>query len=632
MRAYQWMFLAALIVIQPLLPFQTAGAGTDAFEGYLRILRSDNFTTGVTTTTYYLESLPDGNGQRYSLRFSGELPDTPLRTGDMVAVEGTLMDGTITVQSLVPLIAQQRSDETVSAFGMMEAPAIEDRRAVILIVSFKDAANSLSVADVAGFMYTNTQNVDDLYKASSFQQLGFNPDTDGNGSPDVFGPFTIDYDKNSGCRPDDWADAADTAARNAGVDLSRYQHKVYALPSEAACGWSGLGSVGCSSYYCSVWVRGGGGPVFAHELGHNLGWYHASTDPENDGRINSEYGDRSGVMGYPNWSQVNAPHRDQLQWFNAFPGSLQVAQTSGTFELHALELDPGAASVGTQVIKVRKADSNEYYYISYRRRIGNYPVTSDYADKINIHRKGGSNSNSAHLTNLEQGQIFSDNANNITITANTTGGTTASVTVTIGGAPANNAPTASFNYSVGDLNVQFTDASGDSDGTIAGRLWNFGDGNSSTQTNPRHTFAAPGTYNVRLMVTDDDGATGTMTRSVVTNMPPTANFEMAVNGLQVTFSQLCSDSDGTIQSYTWDFGDGNGSTDPNPVHTYTSYGTYTVTLTVQDNDGASVSSSDDVDLVEVEINSNSSAPASNIASGGGGGSSSGCFIQSVIKR
>ncbi|HEX7338667.1 MAG TPA: protease pro-enzyme activation domain-containing protein [Rhodanobacteraceae bacterium] len=70
------------------------------------------------------------------------------------------------------------------------------------------------------------------------------------------------------------------------------------------------------------------------------------------------------------------------------------------------------------------------------------------------------------------------------------------------------------------------------------------------------------------------------------NNPPTAAFTDSVNGLSVSFTNTSSDSDGSIASRTWDFGDGQNSTSVSPSHTYSAAGTYTVTLTVTDNDGA----------------------------------------------
>lgn len=83
-----------------------------------------------------------------------------------------------------------------------------------------------------------------------------------------------------------------------------------------------------------------------------------------------------------------------------------------------------------------------------------------------------------------------------------------------GPGPGNTPPVANFTAVPNGLNVQFTDTSTDSDGSIVSRSWNFGDGGSSTAANPSHAYAAAGSYNVSLTATDDDGATHTKTQSV----------------------------------------------------------------------------------------------------------------------
>ncbi|GAB3388667.1 FG-GAP-like repeat-containing protein [Lysobacter fragariae] len=86
----------------------------------------------------------------------------------------------------------------------------------------------------------------------------------------------------------------------------------------------------------------------------------------------------------------------------------------------------------------------------------------------------------------------------------------------------NVSPVANFSYTSNGTTLVFTDASTDSDGTIASRAWNFGDGTTSTAANPSRTYASGGTYNVTLNVTDNYGGTGSVTKAVVVPVTLTA--------------------------------------------------------------------------------------------------------------
>ena len=104
----------------------------------------------------------------------------------------------------------------------------------------------------------------------------------------------------------------------------------------------------------------------------------------------------------------------------------------------------------------------------------------------------------------------------VTLTVTDNDGATASVshTVTVANVP----PTANFTFSpttpmVGQT-VAFTDTSSDPDGTVVAWQWSFGDGSSSALRNPTHIYAAAGTYQVSLTVTDNDGSTGNRTQAI----------------------------------------------------------------------------------------------------------------------
>ena len=191
---------------------------------------------------------------------------------------------------------------------------------------------------------------------------------------------------------------------------------------------------------------------------------------------------------------------------------------------------------------------------------------------------------------------------NLTIDHNgANGALNVDLTGEVASGPVNDPPTAAFSSTTTVLSVTFTDESTDSDGTVVSWSWDFGDGASSTDQNPIHAYAGNGTYPVTLTVTDDGGATGSITQDVTItggNEAPTAVFTHDVDDLSVDFTDASTDSDGTVVSWSWDFGDGATSTDQNPTHVYAGYGIYTVTLTVTDDDGATGNVSNDVNVAD----------------------------------
>ena len=172
----------------------------------------------------------------------------------------------------------------------------------------------------------------------------------------------------------------------------------------------------------------------------------------------------------------------------------------------------------------------------------------------------------------------------------------------------NAAPAADFSVACSDLSCSFTDNSTDGDGTVAAWSWTFGDNGTSTTRNPTRTYASAGTYSVTLKVTDDKGGIDqhsvlvTVPAGAPPNAPPSASFTNTCTGLGCTFTDGSSDSDGTVTSWGWNFGDNTTSTDRNPSHTYATAGTYTVTLVATDNGGAMATISKDVAVTATSTN------------------------------
>ncbi|MBU0984006.1 MAG: PKD domain-containing protein [candidate division Zixibacteria bacterium] len=142
-------------------------------------------------------------------------------------------------------------------------------------------------------------------------------------------------------------------------------------------------------------------------------------------------------------------------------------------------------------------------------------------------------------------------------------------------------PTADFTADVTQLcaggTVAFTDLSRDADS----RLWDFGDGTTSTDQHPGHVYPLPGIYTVTLTATNECGSDVAAKTEFITVLPsPIADFTSDVTSVckdgPVTFTDLSQHA----STWAWDFGDGSTSTDPSPVHTYAATGSYTVSLMV----------------------------------------------------
>jgi len=121
-------------------------------------------------------------------------------------------------------------------------------------------------------------------------------------------------------------------------------------------------------------------------------------------------------------------------------------------------------------------------------------------------------------------------------------------------------------------------------------VWDMDDGTtvSDVQT-VVHTHSGPGTYEVRVTITDTRGGQtySTITLVVISNSPPVVEIDtipVAVKGDTLSFDANVSDEDGDTMTFAWDFGDGDTSTWEAPKHIYAEPGTYTVTLTVTDSE------------------------------------------------
>jgi PKD repeat protein len=147
------------------------------------------------------------------------------------------------------------------------------------------------------------------------------------------------------------------------------------------------------------------------------------------------------------------------------------------------------------------------------------------------------------------------------------------------------------------ISIQFdASSSHDPDGTITGYQWTFGDGATATGVTTSHSYTTAGSYTVQLTVTDNDGSTNSCQNTItIHDRPPIAQFSASsrtvYTNVNIQFDASASyDPDGTITTYSWNFGDGNTAIGVTTSHSYYSASVYTVTLTVTDNYGSTGSS------------------------------------------
>ena len=463
LRPVQKQFLAWVVLISMLLtPLSVPAQGSSngavvAATGVIEVIQIDNFDTGETRTEYFVKDF--GTGTLFKLRGGEQLAGSVL-SGALVRVSGRLGAMRNGVQELI--ILKDKSAQ-IEVLGVGTFAMSGERRAVVLVVDFLDATAACSMTQIENGMYAGSQSVAGLFQDSSFNQLSFPGDVDADGSYDVFGPFTIDFIAGSCDAYYSWAEAADVAATAAGIDLSQYQHKIYVFPrySELGCEYAGRGNLGCARG-CRSWILECESPmVYAHELGHNLGMHHAADSTW-------DYGDYSDPMGVSRaWHGFNAPHRDQMGWYDSSPESVIEVEAAGTYDVHALDLHPDDAG-GPQVLKIWNPGTLDYYYLSFRRAAGYDGYLGDpYADRLNVHRYACCDSTPTYfVASLGDGETFEDAANEFRVTQLDRAGDVVTIQISFGGDSDADGVDDSVDNCPFDVNPAQTDTDGDTLGDV----------------------------------------------------------------------------------------------------------------------------------------------------------------------
>lgn len=334
-------------------------------EGEVESLYFDDFEDPSNHRLQHV--LKTNNGKRVKLHFAGKAPK--LQSGNRINVEGlelaTADDETGLVigddpDAVLMLAAGGGTDGGAS--GSIVAPlenTTGDQRTLVILANLQDnQVQPWTKAQVNSMVFGE---VDQFIRENSSQQTWL--------SGDVYGWFTLPIN-GSNCNHSTISQAFRNAAQANGINLSAYERHVFVMPQHPTCTFGGIGSVGGNPSTALINGRMNRYTI-SHELGHNLGLYHANAlecgSSANSGSCGHiEYGDTVDTMGNTE-SHFSAYNKEQLGWLNVAEVSV-----SGSYNL-----EPYAAANNGQpkALKVLKGidptwGTKNWYYLSYRKAVG----------------------------------------------------------------------------------------------------------------------------------------------------------------------------------------------------------------------------------------------------------------------
>lgn len=407
----------------------TAGLPADVLEllerevkvsGRITNVHRDDMATGTCSDRYFVE-LADAPVPLPLRLHAADAPDRPGKAhpaanfvGQNVTVRAMRLDNQLLVADAGAFEAAGDASVGTSSTTITSAAISGTQNTLVLMGNFQDKAMTCTVAGVHNLVFGASNSVHDLYRESSNNALTFAGTT--------YGPFTIPQSSTT-CDYGIWGSELDKLATAQGIDISRYPRKLYVLPPNA-CSFAGVANVGGTS--TGAWVfHCGATDLYAHELGHNLSFRHASTP-------SSTYGDNSDVMGISGMAlrQLNAPNKVRAGWI---PSS-HVRQVSGS---GVFTLSPTAAvsPLNPQALVLPKPDTSDSYTISLRQGVGyDNNLGSAYKNRVSVHRSTSTGSTTFLLATLGAGESYSDAVNGYQFTVNGIGADSATVSVSVSAA------------------------------------------------------------------------------------------------------------------------------------------------------------------------------------------------------
>lgn len=354
-------------------------------EGGVMVYHADNFESEEKDQTFIL-SKTDGNNDlakedAYFNIHPTEEPSFSL-AGNIISVDGVAIDNELAVKA-DNLRIQDSQPKVIPS----------SKRVAVFLVNFKDYNQTpFTKEQIDDLIFKSDLSLNNFLRTNSYGKFSI--------TGDVFGWFTIDgnapLSAGSTCSPSfgiyshlfgdniaRWGQLADGEAEKQGIKLDNYNYVIYVFPDGLNCEMGGVGSAGAGNLYFALFGRQPRSyilsqplnlHVYAHEFGHNLGLDHANSFTCGKKPIDRyqycnehEYGDFYSVMGAGNVEEVNknlyhysGPEKASLSWLSS--SNIYIINQSGTYTISQLEIP-----ADSQVIKIKKNDTNQWYYIEYRQ-------------------------------------------------------------------------------------------------------------------------------------------------------------------------------------------------------------------------------------------------------------------------
>jgi hypothetical protein len=225
--------LAVLIINIPAF----GQVGIQSVEGIFEHQVSCDFNHGLEKQHYYLKDTTTNKVRK--LVFPNK-PPSSLKTGSRVRLTGNVSASQIEVTEN-GMAAMQ-----FEAADIVESAVTGDRKMLVFLANFitpNGTVNlSCSNAQIKDTFFDNPSSINKYYQAASFHDPARNS-FGVSFSGTVVGPYNIQYNPTT-CDTNSIASLLKTAAQNAGVNISNYNHYVYLYPYVDACSFAGLGTVG----------------------------------------------------------------------------------------------------------------------------------------------------------------------------------------------------------------------------------------------------------------------------------------------------------------------------------------------------------------------------------------------------